>query len=337
LEEVKRAIAEDRLFMLPIERALAGPAQYTAREVSDRSGVALEFVLRIRHALGVAKPDPDERSFSDHDLEAAKLFGRLLEAGIDAEGLLDVARLFARGLSAGADAVRGLVGRPLLEAGLGERELAMRNAQILDQTLPLTGPLLAYVMRVELLEHIRNEVVGLAEMRSEGRVPGSRDVAVCFADIVGFTPLGERLSIAEIGELASRLEDLAAEVVEPPVRLVKTIGDAVMLVSEEVDPAAETALRLLEELRADEDSPSLRAGIAYGTAVNRSGDWYGATVNRASRLAAAADADCVVCDAAARNALGSRFAATELGARSLKGIAEPTEMFAIARSSRPRP
>jgi adenylate cyclase len=318
--------------MLPIDRALAGQARYTAREVAERSGVALEFVLRIRHALGVAKPGPDERSFSDHDLEAAKLFGRLLDAGIEPEGLLDVTRLFARGLAAGADAVRGVVGRPLLKAGLGERELAKRNAQIIDQTLPLTGPLLAYVLRVELLEHIRGEVVGLAEMRSEGRVPGSRDVAVCFADLVGFTPLGERLSIAEVGALASRLEDLAGEVIEPPVRLVKMIGDAVMLVADGVDSAADTALRLLEAVRSTMELPSLRAGIAYGTAVNRSGDWYGATVNRASRLTAAADPDSVVCDAATRDALSAQLAARALGARSLKGIADPVEIFGIERA-----
>ena len=64
-------------------------------------------------------------------------------------------------------------------------------------------------------------------------LPGSREVAVCFADLVGFTRLGEEVAPEELGHLAARLEALAADAAEPPVKLVKTIGDAAMLTAPE--------------------------------------------------------------------------------------------------------
>lgn len=211
----------------------------------------LEFLIELRRALGMPLHDFDAQSLSDHDV---------LSAGIGSEGVIEVARLFARGMSAGADALRGVIGRPLVREGLGERELAMRNAQIADQLLPIAGPVLAYILRLQLLDLIRDEVVGFAELSAEGRVPGSRDVAVCFADFVGFTPLTERGALEAPGEVARRLEELVAETVEPPVRLTKTIGDAVMLVAGELDAAVEVRLRLLEAARRQGGSPGCELG-----------------------------------------------------------------------------
>jgi adenylate cyclase len=332
LDEVRCAIAEDRLFMLPVERALGGPAVYTPREVAERTEVPVEFVVELRRALGMPVHDLDARSLSDHDVEAVRLFGRFLSVGIGSDGVLEVARLFARGMSAGADALRGVIGRPLVRAGLGERELAMRNAQIADQLLPIAGPVLAYILRLQLLDLIRDEVVGFAELSTEGRVPGSRDVAVCFADFVGFTPLTERGAPEAPGDVARRLEELVAETVEPPVRLIKTIGDAAMLVAGELDAAVEASLRLLAAARRQERLPGLRAGLAWGTAINRSGDWYGATVNRASRLTDIAETDTVMCDVAVKDRLDARYVARSLGRRTLKGIQAPLEVFEVRRA-----
>ena len=82
-------------------------------------------------------------------------------------------------------------------------------------------------------------------------LPGSRETAVCFADLVGFTRLGEEVPPEELTQLAARLEQLAADVIEPPVRLVKTIGDAVMLASPEAEPLLDGGLALLEAAAAE--------------------------------------------------------------------------------------
>ena len=130
----------------------------------------------------------------------------------------------------------------------------------------------------------QSEAINSAE-RSGGRLPGAREIAVCFADLVGFTRLGEEVPAEELGQLAVRLEALTTEVVEPPVRLVKTIGDAVMLTSVEPEPLLDTALALLDAADAEgEDFPQLRAGVAIGDALSRAGDWFGRPVNLASRI-----------------------------------------------------
>src|SRR5207245_9278437 len=85
------------------------------------------------------------------------------------------------------------------------------------------------------LRHVaQGEAITAAE-GSGGRLPGSREIAVCFADLVGFTRLGELVAPEDLGRLAVRLEAMTTEVVQPPVRLIKTIGDAVMLTSPEPD------------------------------------------------------------------------------------------------------
>jgi len=328
LDEVRRAIAEDRLVTLRVERVLTGEGRYTQRQLAELSQVPLNVLLDFRHALGLARPDPDDPAFTDHDLEAARFLGRLLGAGLPHDELLDVSRVLGRGLSHSADAIRGLLGRRFVATAADESELALLNAQAADQLLPLTGPLLQFILRVHLIDQVRSDVAGISDMLAAGRMPGSHRIAVCFADLVGFTELGQRLDVEEVGALATRLEEMTSAVVEPPVRLVKTIGDAVMLVSKEIEPIVDTALRLMASAGdADDEFPSLRAGIACGQAVNRAGDWYGPPVNLASRITAVATAGAVVATTEVRDATarGRRWSPT--GSVRLKGISEEVALF----------
>jgi adenylate cyclase len=328
LDEVRRAIAEDRLVTLRVERVLAGEGRYTQRELAELSKVPLDVLLDFRHALGLARPDPDDPAFTDHDLDAARLLGQLLGAGLPSDELLDASRVLGRGLSRGADAIRALLGRRFLATAADEWELALLNAQAADQLLPLTGPMLQYILRLHLIDHVRSDIVGISAQLAAGRMRGSRHVAVCFADLVGFTELGQRVDVEDVGDLATRLEEITSAVVEPPVRLIKTIGDAVMLVSNEIEPIVDTALRLVASARnAHDNFPSLRAGIASGLAVNRAGDWYGPPVNLASRITAVATADSVVATAEVRDAAASGRRWRPTGNVRLKGISEEVALF----------
>ena len=107
---------------------------------------------------------------------------------------------------------------------------------------------------------------------------------MCFADLVGFTRLGEVVSAEELGHLAGRLAGLARDLTSPPVRFIKTIGDAVMFVCPDPVPLLDTVLKLVEMVDTDESFPRLRAGMASGMAVSRAGDWFGSPVNAASRV-----------------------------------------------------
>jgi adenylate cyclase len=133
--------------------------------------------------------------------------------------------------------------------------------------------------------------------------------------------------------VAGRLTDLALEVSVPPVRLVKNIGDAVMLVSpREVDPLIETALCLIEGAAAEGDEfPEVRIGVAYGEALGRAGDWYGRPVNLASRLTAYARPGSVLATNEVSEAANGDYSWSKAGMRRFKGIREPVGLMRVRR------
>jgi adenylate cyclase len=160
-----------------------------------------------------------------------------------------------------------------------------------------------------------------------------RLVSVLFADLVGFTALGESVTVEELGSVAGRLNRLAADALEPPVRIVKLIGDAVMLVSPEPEPIVDVTLRLVETAAADEAFPPLRAGIACGQAVHRWGDWFGTPVNLASRLTTRARPSTVLVAEDVREAVDGRFEFSDAGRKKLKGFSAPVRAYRVKRSA----
>ena len=62
---------------------------------------------------------------------------------------------------------------------------------------------------------MRRELVSESE-REQGRLSGTRDVAIAFADLVGYTRLGEQLPAEDLGRIAGRFADLAVASVSGP-------------------------------------------------------------------------------------------------------------------------
>jgi adenylate cyclase len=322
LEELKQATAEDRLALLPVERVLAGEGRYTGHEVAERIGVDLDVLIRRRRALGLPVRDPDERVWTEEDLAAAERAQRFADAGWPEEASLETARVIGQSMARIADAVRVQTREVLAGPGDTERDVGLRLADAARHTAPLLGPTFEYVFTAHLLEQIRTDVVSAASLAAGG-LPGATDVAVCFADLVGFTRLGSEIPAHELGGVAGRLEEMASERIEAPVRLVKTIGDAVMLVAPEPEPMVTTALDLVTAAESGEhDLPPLRAGVAFGPALSRGGDWYGHPVNLASRLTGIARPDSVLATEEVHDALPDAFRWSFAGERGVKGVGE---------------
>jgi adenylate cyclase len=227
--------------------------------------------------------------------------------------------------------MRGTAMRLVLEPGLSERELSVRYAHAAAALTPMTEPLLGHLMRRHLSKSVQTEIVG-AEERQTGRLPGSRPMVVGFADLVGFTRLGESVPVDELGAVAGRLEELVLDVLEPPVRFVKTIGDAAMLVSSEGEPLLQNTLALVEAADAEgENFPQLRAGLAAGEAVSRAGDWFGRPVNLASRLTGIARPGSVLTTESLREMVPDGYRWSKAGIRNIKGIEEPVPLWRVRR------
>ncbi len=335
LEELRDAVKAGRLTLLPVERALAGAGpRYTPREVAEISGVDLALLQRATAALGVPYPDPDMRTLTEADVEAARRVKAFRDAGLPEEGMLQVARTIGMGTSRIAEANRELIIRTLMQPGDTERDLARRFAAAAHHMLPLIQPTLAYALQTHLLEQVRRDVIAAADLAS-GEMGATVDVAVCFADLVEFTKLGEEIAVEELGLVAGRLEEMATAVAEPPVRLVKLIGDAAMLVCTEPTSMVDAALRLVEAADGEgKDFPRLRAGIAYGSALVQAGDYYGRPVNLASRITGVAKPGSVLIDRAAKGAAGEAFDYSFAGERRLKGFDSKERLYRARRRVR---
>jgi adenylate cyclase len=328
LEELREAVAAGRLALLPVERALAGDGRrYTAREVAEIAGIDLDLLRRFSAALGVPYGDPDEARGTEADLEAARRMKAFREAGLPEEGMLQVARTIGMGMARIAEANRELVIRTLAQPGDTERDLALRFAAAADLMMPLVGPTLVHAFQANMLEQVRRDVIATADLAS-GAVGGTATLTVCFADLVEFTRLGEEIPPEELGLVAGRLEEMASAVAEPPVRLVKMIGDAAMFVSTEPEALLRASLALIAAAEAEgEEFPWLRAGLACGSVLPQAGDYYGRPVNLASRITGVARPGSVVVDVGVKEAAEENFTYTFIGERRLKGIDSKVKLF----------
>jgi adenylate cyclase len=322
------------LIAMPAERHVGGEPRHTARECAQEAGLDLELATKLRRAMGLPSVPPDERTLGDADMESLKLAANYLKAGMPEEDVLAVTRVLGRGLGQAAVVMRQTAMRMALEPGLSERELAERFGAMAGMLTPSTVPIMEQTLKLHLRQMLSGEVARAAERR-DGSLPGARQVGVGFADLVGFTRLGEDVPHEELGDVATRLEDLASEVIVPPVRIVKTIGDAVMYVSEDEAALLEASIDLSVAAEAkDDELPQLRIGAAAGQAINRAGDWFGRPVNLASRVTGIARPGSVVCTEPIKDAApGDTFSFSFIGARKIKGVPGSTALFRARKAA----
>ena len=332
LDELRAATRDGRLLFVGAERMVSGVPRYSTREVSERAGVRPEFVMALRRANGLPVPDVDAVVCSEADIDGAILARRFLESGVSEEQQLAVVRVLGRGLAQAAEVMRATVLELALEPGASEAQLARRIASQIEDFMPMVGPMLEQMARLHLRHMVRTEAISAAE-RADGTLPGARDVTVAFADLVGFTRLGEEVDAGELGRVAQRLVGLTVEHLRGDVRLVKTIGDAAMLVSPDPSALLEVSLDLVDAADAEgEDFPQLRIGLASGAALSRAGDWYGRPVNIASRITTIARPGSVLATREVRDAGGNGYRWSSAGARSLKGVDEPVRLYRVRRA-----
>lgn len=329
-EEIDEAARTERLALLPIDRVLqGGEPQYTRGELAEKVGLPIELLVRLWRELGMAEAGEDEVAFTDADLEAVASVAQFHAAGLDDDTLAAVTHVIGQGMSRLADTLRESVGEALLQSGDDERTVGLRYAQAGETLVPMLIPVLGYVLRVHLREQIRTDVLRRAEIDA-GRFENARRMYVCFADLVGFTRMGERAQLDDVRAAGQRLTEMAVACAAPPVRLVKMIGDAAMLVAPEPEPLVRAALALVERAdRPDEKMLPLRAGIACGDAIPHSGDWYGAPVNLASRITDVARPSSVLVTKPVRDELGDAFAWSAAGTRRFKGVSSPVSLHRV--------
>ncbi|WP_232076865.1 adenylate/guanylate cyclase domain-containing protein [Mycobacterium gallinarum] len=157
------------------------------------------------------------------------------------------------------------------------------------------------------------------------------EAAVVFVDMSGFTAFTEAHGDHSAAQLAETFTASATRVLGPGDELIKTIGDAVLVVCENPTTAVTFLRRLTAEIGRIQGFPMLRAGIAAGPVVKRNGDVFGSTVNTAARLATVAQAGQIVVNDGVASALSAAdlAAMTALGSLALRNIGSSIDAFAL--------
>jgi adenylate cyclase len=295
------------------EAILGAPRRYTRTELAEAAGLDLDEGRRLWRSLGFPEAPDDAVLFTDRDLAAARLMTGLTEAGfLDTDVREAVARATAQSLSRLAEWQIGMLKRLIESEGA-----PLRSDQAMDvahTVLPVLEKLQTYVWR-------RHLAATVARMLVATDPDGRERLVVGFADMVGFTRTTRRRSTVELAEMIERFGASTTDAIaEGRGRIVKTIGDEVLFVVDDVGDAAEIALALQDRVRAEPVLPPLRIGLASGDVLVRYGDVYGEVVNIAARLTAHARPDTVLVDRETAEALtvDPRFAL-----RPLRPVAVP--------------
>ncbi len=337
LDEIRQAGEDGRLAFGYVDE-LFPPRRhrYTLPEVAEQTGLEEALIERLWRAMGFPKWMLDH--LGEEDLEALRFMEAVLSAGFPLVAFLQVLHVYGQALRQIADAEARLfriyVHEPLIQDGVPSTEMSEEMGDLIGEILPQTTPLLLYLHRNFLRHSVEQDVIAnmWSDVGGDQVQLGELRVAIAFADLVGFVRFTEEEGEQEALDLVETFVASVEESLPSSARVVKNIGDGVMIVG--TDPVALTdwAIGFQEGF---ERRSSPRIGIHYGRTLYRDGDYYGGNVNLASRVVARAHAGEVLATEPVVEAVGPRtdlhFEA--IGQVQLKGFREPTSLY-IARAPR---
>jgi adenylate cyclase len=305
-----------------LEGAILGERpSLTSEGVTDGAGVTVEQARRLWRALGF--PDAgDEAVFTDADLSALSALVGAVDAGaFDFDTAVRLTRAVGQTMARLADWQVATLTARVEQLEAGEEATGSRIGSALRLTEQVGIPferLLVYSWR----RHLAAAVARVEALGANDADLHTTQVTVGFADLVSFTALSNRLEEDRIGDLVEIFESRCADVVAAQRgRIIKTLGDSVLFVSDDAVSAMDIALGIIDVIGHDHRLPDVRIGLATGSVVMQQGDVYGPPVNMAARLTAVARRNRVIADGATADLLPpAQFDTRPLPARPVRGF-----------------
>lgn len=322
----------------------------TAREEHTHGALALELALRDgRPPVGLDEAatricaDPSEVArfwqalgFSNQPgqrVPAAVVDAQALTSAIGMSWLSDDASLAiarvvgsatARLAEAVVDAFRMGFEVPSLSAGTAYSDIVRGYVAVTREVLPAFEEYVGAVFKA----HLVRVAAGAWAPGEDAEAGTRRDLAIAFADLVGYTALSRTIGARELARLLAAFEDGVAETLATHGgRLVKAIGDGVMLAMDSPEIGCAVACDLAARFGASDVVPPVRVGLTFGPVLSRYGDYYGDVVNLAARLVALARPGTVT--VSDRIAGTDGWAFEQLPAQALKGFGTPPAVFRL--------
>jgi adenylate cyclase len=293
----------------------------------------------LREAFGYAEPDPGDRVRVD-ELAVIETIRVQLSLGFRRAAIEEWVRVYAESLRRVAetetDWYRTEVVEPLLESGLSQGEMLEAQAEIGSVVSPLSEQALLAIYHGQQ-EHVwarsAVETIEVALERAGLYRRLHSPPAVSFLDLTGYTRLTEEHGDQAAADLASRLRSVVrSTALERGGEVIKWLGDGVM--SYFKDPADSVASGLdLIDLAETRSLPPARVGIHAGPVIFQEGDYFGRTVNLASRIADYAPPGEVVVSQEVVEAIDDGgFEFIEIGPVALKGVEQPLVLYTAHRA-----
>ena len=336
LEHIREAGREGRLAYGYIEDMFGDDEQrHSLAEAADLTGLEPALIERFWTSLGLPASGLDE--LSDDDLQALQYVSSVLAAGFPLVAFLQLCRVYGQALSQIADAEVRLfhlyVHEPLIREGVPGLEMAEEMEGLASALLPLASPMMDYVHQRFLQHFVEQDVVGHmeSELEDEDIDLGRIRVAIAFADLAGYTRFTEEEGEEEALSSVERFVEGVTGTLPDDARVVKTIGDAVMVVGQDIVALVDWAVGFTSLF---EERPEPRIGVHYGTTLYRDGDYFGRDVNLAARVVARArGGEVLVSDAVVDAVSGSSHLTFEpIGQVKLKGFEGPRQLCRAVRS-----
>jgi adenylate cyclase len=334
LAELREAAEAGRLAYGYLEELFPAPQRTrTLAEAAEECGLEPALIERIWTAAGFSHESLDH--IGEEDMQLLRYMAAVLEAGFPLVAFLQLVRVYGQAMAQIADAEVKLfhlyVHEPLMREGLPGLRMAEEMSGLAAELLPLASPIMDRVHQRALQHFVEQDVVG--HLEAEGGELGRLRVAIAFADLAGYTRLTEEAGEEEAVDVVERFVEAVQETLPDDARVIKTIGDEVMVAG--ADPAAlvdwAVGFQVLHEGR----RPLPRIGIHAGLALYRDGDYYGRSVNLAARVGARAAGGEVLVTRPVVDAAGPHLAFEEIGEVKLKGFREATALFLARRREAP--
>jgi adenylate cyclase len=330
LDQIREAGRQGRLAYGYIE-SLFGEERpnWSLNAAAEETGLETALIERFWSSIGLPPTELDE--LTDEDLEALRYVSSVLAAGFPLVAFLQLCRVYGQSLSQIADAEVRLfhlyVHEPLMREGVPGLEMAEEMEGLARDLLPIASPLMDYVHTRFLQHYVAQDVVGHmeTELEDDESAAGRVRVAIAFADLAGYTRFTEEEGEEEALSSVERFVEGVTHTLPEDARVVKTIGDEVMVVGTDVGALVDWAVGFVGMF---EERPEPRIGAHYGSTLYRDGDYFGREVNLASRVVARARGGEVLVTDAVVEAVGgaSHLRFEGIGSVKLKGFEEPRQL-----------
>jgi adenylate cyclase len=330
LDQIKKAGREGRLAYGYIEELFDRDKQpHSLKEAAELTGLEPALIERFWTSLGLPTSGIDQ--LSDDDIQALHYVSAVLDSGFPLVAFLQLCRVYGQALAQIAEAEVRLfhqyVHEPLIREGVPGLEMAEEMGDLARDLLPFASPTMDYVHERFLQHFVEQDVVGHmeSELEDEDVELGRVRVAIAFADLAGYTRFTEEEGEEEALSSVERFVEGVTHTLPEDARVVKTIGDEVMVVGQDIRALVDWAVGFTSLF---DERPEPRIGVHLGTTLYRDGDYFGRDVNLTSRVVARArGGEVLVTDSVVEAVRDSpHLSFDEIGQVKLKGFAEPRRL-----------